>query len=230
MRLIAPSLTLVITLACAPLAQAANQQVPMFNNTYNQNLCPTVTMQVCGYSFTALAGAPGSAYTFNLPNRYVVTSVPVQCVTDGMSSYYKMTDTSAMSCILKTCKPTTIQVCENDIAIQAESAVGDVATQTLPPNLLASNASALAPGVSARCEFANGVAHYEFDENSVSCNLFACKPARLTACGSSVTVAQQADLGAMFQAETDTHKLVTIQCLGSEGRAPRYIVFEQNCN
>jgi hypothetical protein len=193
------------------------------------DMCTPTRLQICGVTIN-LPGAPqGGLIPLTLPDRFMTNAVSVQCATVYGTTSFHVINPELINCAIRTCAPTNLTICENNVPITAAGTVGDVLQIPLSPDLVVMDAPS-PPIVNARCALVNGEAHYVSDNaDNISCNLFLCQPARLKICGSTAVINETARLGAVGRVLTESGQPVTVQCLGSGGHAPQFMVIEHAC-
>ena len=191
--------------------------------------CGQATFRICGLDFIAPPGSAGNLLSFDLPEKYAIRTATVQCVFDSGTGYYKLINEDVASCVLRTCKPGAVTICNTSFDIKTEAHIGTIVKTEIPPSYLIASAAASPPSFSTECRLVKGVEQYEVtDASGVSCNIFPCQPATLNICGSTVTLASPAEMGAVIQAMTNDREPVTVQCLGSGGNRPVYQITDSS--
>jgi hypothetical protein len=189
--------------------------------------CSGANVKLCGLQINIPAGPVGAIQSFPLPERFVAREVIWQCVSEwGMTPFYRLLGDAYNTCALKRCPPGVVNVCGLSVDVNVETPVGETTKLAFPSDYFASDLINK-PEIHAQCTIANGVRKYEVrDEFTINCNAFACRPTKLQACNSTVTISTASNLGQAQNLYTDDHRPVRIQCLSTNAMAPRYVAVD----
>jgi len=197
------------------------------------DMCRTTMMDICGVRIKMQAGGLGTIRTIKMPKQFLTRTLLLECVTDSVSPeyvgspYYKILQDTQTACARRVCPDGSINVCGINLPVSGGVAAGDAKKVPIPDNLLTTTARTRPPNVYASCEIEDDIAQYAVkDEYSVPCLSFSCQPEVLSACDSSVRVLQEGDLGTVFHLKMDDGRAATVQCLSTDGHAPRFDVID----
>lgn len=184
-------------------------------------------MNVCGMRLNIPPAAVGTAYSFPLPERFAARELIVQCISEwGVVPYYRLAGSPSIVCALKRCDPGPVNVCGLTMNINSQLEVGEATKIPIPVDMFVTGLVSK-PDIYAQCEIVNGVRQYVVkDEVSVPCTAFACQPGKIEACNSTVVTFNPANLGEVLHLETVDHRPVKVQCLSTDGKAPRYVAVD----
>ncbi|MDD3370710.1 MAG: hypothetical protein PHE27_02670 [Alphaproteobacteria bacterium] len=162
-----------------------------------------------------------------MPARYVAREASWQCIGEwGSLPVYRLMGSETMLCTLKRCDPGTVTVCGLRFDVNVEIPVDEIVKLSVTPDHFAST-EITPPGIHVQCKIEGGVRRYATtDDPKKLCGKFACLPAKLSACDSTVFVDRAADPGMVVEARTKDRRSVIVQCLEEEGRAPHYVAVD----
>ena len=225
MRLFSCLAVIVLGLLLPAFSQAGDA-----NDQKHQPLpCPAATLKVCGQNFTETSAPLGTVMTFNLPERFLNRTFAVQCVNNGGASFYQLTTPEVTACVVRSCQPGSIDYCGLPFSVPTATPVGETTKVVISPTDITKTLAASSPSLSVECVMEQGQTLYRASQNnSLSCNAFLCQAKTFTFCGHVINLPSTAEMGAVLRTTSTDGQAVTVQCLGSNGKAPQYQVTDRS--
>ncbi len=195
--------------------------------------CLPTTLPICGTSVSLPAAPLGYATSLTVPPPYLSQAFTVQCLSNGISAGYVITDASAVSCALVPCMDQNVRICGRDITVPGGTSVGSSIKMNVPVSYLAAPSPFVHPAFTVQCAYTGGnePIYQLTDASGVSCNLFSCPSTQLKVCGASVPIEGGLALGERIDLNAPPPYVpdpFVVQCLGSEGKAPVYQITDSS--
>jgi hypothetical protein len=194
--------------------------------------CIASTVKICGVEAPVPAEHRGFQAFLVVPSPYVHEHFTAECVMNGNTGTYQITDESSVTCTKNVCAASAVEACGNSIAVPSGTAVGESIEVAVPsPTNPAPTRGS--PKIKVECgdNSPSLPTYHVVDELGLQCSDFPCPAATLDVCHSPVVVPAGAAMGEtkdMTMPAPFAPDHFTVQCHGTNGTGPVYEVTDSS--